>query len=154
MPLNSISPIDGRYEKYAKDLASYFSERALMRYRLVVEGEYLIALSQVRGIGMRKLTRKEQKFIRNLYNLKEKDAQTISDIEIKGYKSIKATDHDVKAVEYYLKDKFSRTSLRDVSEWLHFAITSEDTNNLAYALMLSDSLEKVIVPKLRKSQKI
>src|SRR3989344_2744347 len=121
MPLNSISPIDGRYRKYVEVLAPYFSEQALMRYRLIVEGEYLIALSETRGIDMRKLSRKEQKLIRGLSNLKEKDAERIVEIE-------RTTDHDVKAVEYYMKDKFARTSLKDVSEWIHFALTSEDTN--------------------------
>lgn len=146
--LNSISPIDGRYRKYTEALAPYFSEQALMRYRIMVEGEYLIALSEMRGLGLRKLSPREKKIIRNLYSLKEKDAQIISDIETKGYKKIKATDHDVKAVEYYMKDKFSRASLKDVSEWVHFALTSEDTNNIAYAFMLRDSLEKVMIPKV------
>src|SRR3989338_4427059 len=143
MPLNSISPIDGRYRKYVEALAPYFSEQALMRYRLIVEGEYLIALSETRGIDMRKLSRKEQKLIRGLANLKEKDAERIVEIE-------RTTDHDVKAVEYYMKDKFARTSLKDVSEWIHFALTSEDTNNIAYALILRDSLEKVMIPKVEE----
>ena len=144
MSLNSISPIDGRYEKYTKNLAQYFSESALMKYRIMVEGEYLIALSDLKLT--RKFSDQEKKLIRDLYNLSEKDAQIISDIELEGYKHIKATDHDVKAIEYFMKDKLSKTSLNDSLEWIHFALTSEDINNISYALMLSDSLEHVLIP--------
>ena len=94
MSLNSISPIDGRYEKSAFPLSPFFSEKGLMHYRLMVEGEYLIALSKEK-IKLKNLSEKEKKLIRSLYNLKNNDAQIISDIEIKGYKNIKATDHDV-----------------------------------------------------------
>ncbi len=146
MSLNSISPIDGRYEKSSAVLTSIFSERGLMRYRLVVEGEYLIALSQL-GLKLRKFSDKEKTLIRSLYDLSLVDAQVISDIELKGYKNIKATDHDVKAVEYYIKDKLAGTTLRDVLEWIHFGLTSEDTNNLAYGLMLKDGTE-VLLKKL------
>ncbi len=147
MPLNSISPIDGRYEKYTTQLAPYFSEAGFMRYRVAVEGEYLIALSEL-DIKLRKITAEEKKIIRSLYDLTEADAQMISDIEIKGYKSIKATDHDTKAVEYFIKERLTETSLKDVLEWIHFGLTSEDTINIAYALMISDSLDKVFVPKI------
>jgi adenylosuccinate lyase len=161
MPLNSISPIDGRYRKTTEPLAQFFSEQALMKYRLVVEGEYLIALSEllhspparggVRGGGrLRRLSDKEKKLIRSLYDLSEQDAQIISDIETKGYKNIKATDHDVKAVEYFMKDKLAGTSLKDVLEWIHFALTSEDTNNIAYGLTLSEAVETVLIPRLRE----
>jgi adenylosuccinate lyase len=162
MPLSSITPIDGRYRKTAEPLAAFFSEQALMKYRLAVEGEYLIALSELvelrgklqRGItqkfGLRKLSDKEKQTIRSLYDLSDTDAQIISDIELKGYKDIKATDHDVKAVEYYVKDKLANTSLKDILEWVHFALTSEDTNNLAYGFMLSEAMETVIIPKLRE----
>ena len=98
MSLNSISPIDGRYQRASLPLASIFSERGLMKYRLMVEGEYLIALSELK-IKLRKFSNKEKKIIRSLYKLSLANAQIISDIEIKGYKKIKATDHDVKAVE-------------------------------------------------------
>ncbi|MDP2789270.1 MAG: adenylosuccinate lyase [bacterium] len=137
MSLNSISPIDGRYEKSSVTLTPIFSERGLMHYRLKVEGEYLIALSEFK-IKLRKFSDKENKLIRSLCDLSNADAEIIQDIETKGYKNIKATDHDVKAVEYFMKDKLSRTSLQDVLEWIHFGLTSEDTNNIAYALMLRD----------------
>lgn len=146
MPLNSISPIDGRYRKTTQPLTQYFSESALMKYRIIVEGEYLIALSDAKIIP--KLSEKEKQLIRSLYNLSEADAQIISDIETKGYKNIKATDHDVKAVEYYIKDKLEKTSLKDILEFTHFALTSYDTNTVARGLMLSDGLGQVIIPSI------
>lgn len=139
--LSSISPIDGRYRKTAEPLAKIFSEQALMRYRIVVEGEYLIALAQTPGVKLRKISEREKKLIRNLYNLSLADAQKISDIEKVGSKDRKPTDHDVKAVEYFIKDKLGNSSLKDILEWVHFALTSEDVNNLAYALMLKDGTE-------------
>jgi len=144
--LNSISPIDGRYRKTAEPMAEFFSESALMKYRIIVESEYFIALSTAKLV--RKFSDKETKLIRSLYNLSLADAQIISDIETKGYKQIKATDHDVKAVEYFIKDKLANTSLKDCTEWIHFALTSEDTNNLAYGLMLRDALGKSILPTI------
>ncbi|MES2409263.1 MAG: lyase family protein, partial [Patescibacteria group bacterium] len=149
--LSAISPIDGRYSKTSEPLVNIFSEKGLMRYRIIVEGEYLIALSKL-NLKLRKITEKEQKIIRALYDLSDVDAQIISDIEWKGYKNIKATDHDVKAVEYYLKDKLGGTTLKDVLEWIHFGLTSEDTNNLSYALMIQDGAE-VILKKLAEVQK-
>ncbi|HTE49074.1 MAG TPA: adenylosuccinate lyase [Candidatus Paceibacterota bacterium] len=143
----AINPLDGRYFEKTRALAPYFSEEALMKYRVMMEGEYLIALSEAK-LKLRKFTNKEKNLIRSLYNLSIKDTRIISYIELRGYKKIKATDHDVKAVEYFIKDKLANTSLKDVTEWIHFALTSEDTNNIAYALILSDSLEKVMVPKI------
>ena len=151
MPLNSISPIDGRYEKYTKDLAPYFSEAASMKYKVLMECEYLIALSETAGIGMRKLNTREKASIRNLYaKFSLEDAETISNIELKGYKGIKATNHDFKAIEYFIKDKMAKTGLKDVLEFAHFGLTSEDASNIAYALMLSDALEYVLIPKIKK----
>jgi len=148
--LNSISPIDGRYRKTTEPLAQYFSEAALMKYRIAVEGEYLIALSELPGTKkyLRSLSVKEKILIRSLYDLSDADAKIISDIETKGYKNIKATDHDVKAVEYYIKDKLSSTSLKDVLEWIHFGLTSYDINTPARAMMLSDALEEILIPKI------
>lgn len=122
-----------------------------MHYRLMVEGEYLIALSELK-IGLRKFSEAEKKKVRDLCDLSDADAEIISDIEWKGYKNIKATDHDVKAVEYFMKDKLSKTSLKDVLEWIHFGLTSEDTNNISYALMLSDGVE-VLIKKLEEVKK-
>src|SRR3989338_11506323 len=140
MPLNSISPIDGRYEKYTADLAPYFSEAASMKYKIIAEGEYLIALKKLSG--------KDSKLIRNLYNFNAKDAELVSQIELKGYKNIKATNHDFKAIEYYIKEKLGQTSLKDVLEFVHFGLTSEDASNIAYALMLRDGIKHVYLPQL------
>lgn len=144
--LSSISPIDGRYRKTSEPLSKFFSEQALMRFRLIVEGEYFIALSETKII--RKFSDKEKQLIRSIYNLSENQAQIISDIEKVGYKNIKATDHDVKAIEYYMKDRLGNSSLKDVLEYLHFALTSYDTNTPARGLMLSDALEQVIIPAI------
>ncbi len=149
--LNSISPIDGRYAKYTKPLEPYFSEAASMKYKTLMECEYLIALSETSGLGIRKFTEKEKTLLRDVYkNFSIKDAQIISDIELKGYKQIKATNHDFKAIEYFTKDKLSVTSLKDSLEWVHFALTSEDSSNIAYALMLDESLHDVILPTMQE----
>lgn len=140
----AINPLDGRYFKKTRELAPYFSEFALMKYRVMMECEYLIALSALNKLALRKFKPEEIKIIRNLY---EK-------FDEKSYEKIKkeeaVTNHDVKAVEYFLKEKLSKTSLRDNVEWIHFALTSEDTNNISYALILSDSLEEVIIPSIKK----
>ncbi len=147
--LTSISPIDGRYEKQTDALKAFFSEQALMRYRIIVEGEYFIALSQSK-LGKRKLSDKEKKLVRSLYEPKGSDAQIISDIERKGHKGIPATNHDVKAVEYFIKLKLKNTSLKNVLEWVHFGLTSEDVNNLSYALMLKDGITRGLMPSLNE----
>ena len=145
--LQAISPVDGRYNQTTTSLSEFFSEAAFFRYRVMVEAEYLIALSALDKLNLRKFTREEVKALRALYeNFSVDDAGVISDIEKKGYKDIPATNHDVKAVEYFIKDKLSGMSLKDSSEWVHFALTSEDINNLAHALMLRESLEKVMLP--------
>ncbi len=138
--IKAISPVDGRYGKETEVLESYFSEMALIKYRIVVEGEYLIALSKL-GLNLRQLTLNEVGVIRALYNIAEEDA-----LKVKEYEA--TTNHDVKSVEYYFKEKLKTTSLKDCLEWVHFALTSEDTNNLAYALMLSDSVSEVMLPTL------
>ena len=141
MSLEAISPIDGRYREATAPLAPYYSEGALIRYRVIVEGEYLIALSGEKAVHLRSFTRAEKKRIRDLYALTSVDAQ-----KVKGFESV--TNHDVKAVEYFLKEKLKRTPLAGELEWIHFALTSEDINNLAYALMLGESLRDVIIPQL------
>src|SRR3989338_5224720 len=141
---DAISPIDGRYFEKTRALAPYFSEQALMKYRVMMEGEYLIALSVLGKTALRKFTANEIKIIRNLC---EKFDYTSYE-EIKKIETV--TNHDVKAVEYYIKDKLSKTSLRNSAEWIHFGLTSEDTNNIAYALILSDALEHEIVPVIYK----
>src|SRR3989344_4685949 len=153
-PLTAISSIDGRYREAAKELADYFSEFALMRARVRVECEYLIALSETEGVGVRALTDAEKKTLLKIADVSFEDAQVIKKIEREGYEGIPATNHDVKAVEYFIKKKLAGTSLVDVSEWVHFATTSEDTDNIAYALLLGDALEGVILPSMEEIQAV
>ena len=134
-PLTAISPIDGRYFETVKPLAPYFSEFGLMRYRVQVEIEYLIALSAT-------LTELEDfpvhmlNDIRRIYkNFSEFHAQEIKDIE-------KTTNHDVKAVEYFIKKQFDRLKLDYVKEFIHFGLTSQDINNTAIPLLLKEFLER------------
>ena len=134
--ITSISPLDGRYANQLQDLASYFSEMALQKYRVMVEVEYLIALGDEKGIPeVKPLSPKQKKQLRVLYEkFSSSDAEKIKTIE-------KTTNHDVKAVEYFIKEKFP-------SEFIHFALTSEDINNLAYSLMLKDGINDVLIPKI------
>lgn len=149
--LEAISPIDGRYRKYTEPLAQYFSEQSLMYYRLRVEIDYLIAMSEHPETDLRNFTEQELFFLKTLGSrLSLEDAKVIKKIEEEGYFNIPRTDHDVKAVEYFIKTWFEDTTLKDAKEWVHFALTSEDTNNIAYGLMLSDSLNGVIIPVLEK----
>src|SRR3990167_7632752 len=142
--IHAINPLDGRYGERVRALVPYFSESALMKYRVMMECEYLIALSNLGKIGLKKLNASEVKIVRDLYN-KFNDA---SYLKIKDFEA--TTNHDVKAVEYFIKEKLAKTSLKNSIEWVHFATTSEDTNNIAYALMLSDSLQKVLIPKIEE----
>ncbi|MDP3965724.1 MAG: adenylosuccinate lyase [bacterium] len=146
--LTAISSIDGRYRETSAALAEHMSEYALMRARARVECEYLIALSETKGVGLRALTAEEKKALAKLADISLEDAQVIKQIEKEGYKGIPATNHDVKAVEYFLKSRLAKTSLADVSEWLHFGLTSEDINSVCLGLMLRSALEEVIVPAL------
>ncbi len=147
-PLISISSIDGRYRGAVKELAEYFSELALIQARISVECRYLAALSETPGVGMRALTAAEKKILESLPTITLEDATIVKKIEQDGYEGIPATNHDVKAVEYFIKKKLAGTSLDDVSEWVHFAITSEDTDNVAYALLLRGALEECIITAL------
>ena len=143
--LTAISPIDGRYRKQTEELSQYFSEFALIKYRLKIEILYLIELSRIKII--RKLKLKEKQYLVDLYtDFKLRDAQKVKKIE----SEIK---HDVKAVEYFIKQKLEKTSLKDLKEFTHFALTSEDTNNLAYGLMIKDALRKVYFPALNSLTK-
>ena len=148
--LTALSPVDGRYRATTQALADYFSEAALMRMRLAVECEYLTALSETKGVGMRRLTADEKAILRALPNIAVDDAQIIQKIEREGYDGIPATNHDVKAVEYFVKLKLRNTSLTDVLEWVHFALTSEDVNSTSHALALRGALEEVMLPTLAK----
>jgi len=142
--MQNINPLDGRYYEKTRALVPFFSELALMKYRVMTEVKYLIALSISGKTNLRKFNQDEIKILENLY-------EKFNDISYQKIKDSEAiTNHDVKAVEYFIKDKLSKTSLKDSIEWVHFALTSEDINNIAYALILSDSLEKVMVPEINK----
>jgi len=144
--LEAISPIDGRYRRHTEPLSEIFSEKGLIRYRIRVEGEYLLFLSEHPQIGTREFSEREKTLVRKLYDVSIEDAAIVKAIEVKGHGDIKPTNHDVKAVEYFIKEKLKGTSLEDSLEWIHFALTSEDVNNIAYGLMLRDGMVDVILP--------
>lgn len=141
--LECISPIDGRYNDETKKLQSYFSEMALQKYRVKVEVEYFIALSLEKGVPqLPPLTPHGQKSLRSWYeNFSLSDAEEIKIQE-------KITKHDVKAVEYFLQQKMSSTPLKSFTSFIHFALTSEDINNIAYALMWKEALTEVFLPEV------
>jgi len=140
--LTAISPVDGRYRDKTADLDAFFSEYALIRYRVQVEIDYFISLCE-EGI----LPLKDEGIfaqLRGLYlNFSEEDARQIKEIE-------KTTNHDVKAVEYFLKEKFDALQLSDHKEFIHFGLTSQDINNTATPMMWRDALHKVYIPELEK----
>jgi adenylosuccinate lyase len=148
-PLTAISPVDGRYRNIGAELTEHFSEFGLIRARLVVEAEYLIALCEA-GVGMRKLSNEEEALLQQLPHISTEDAATVKKIEREGYEGIPATNHDVKALEYFIKMKLAKTSLKDVSEWTHFALTSEDINSIAHGIALRGALQAVILPALEE----
>jgi adenylosuccinate lyase len=147
--LQAISPLDGRYIGDTAKLQDYFSEGALMKYRVKVEIEYLLALSKLGKIKeIKRYSDKEIKKLRSLYQkFSLQNAERIKEIE-------KVTNHDVKAVEYFIKERLDSLKLSQNKEFVHFALTSEDVNNLAYTLMLKDGVEQVIVPKLEEILKV
>ena len=141
MSINSISPIDGRYSTKTSEMISYFSEKALIKYRIYVEIKYLIHLFKEKKLGLRELTKREIILLEDIYDISDEDAELVKKIETKGFEDILATNHDVKAIEYYIKYKLSGTSLKDVLEMIHFALTSEDVNNNAYSLIIRDLIK-------------
>jgi adenylosuccinate lyase len=146
-PLTAVSAVDGRYREGSAALSDYFSEYALIRARVQVECAYLMALSEA-GIGMRTLSEQEKQALRSFSAISLEDARIVKKLEREGHDNVPATNHDVKAVEYLLKQKMRGTSLEDVSEWTHFALTSEDVNSTAYGLLLSSFVEKLLLPAL------
>ena len=137
--LGAISPLDGRYHNSVKELNAYFSEAALMRYRIYVEIEYLIALSLEKRINdLTPLSDNQQKRLRSIYqNFDLSSAETVKQLETD-------TNHDVKAVEYFIQKKCKKS----LHPWIHFALTSEDVNNLSYSLMWQHGLKQVYLPAL------
>lgn len=144
-PLEALGPLDGRYRKDMEPLAKIFSEQGLISRRIQVEGEYLIYLSEHPTFGTRPFLDEERDMIRQLSSCSLDDARIVKQIETQGMGAIKATKHDVKAVEYSLGERLRGTTLEDSISWIHFGLTSEDVNNIAYGLMLQEGLETVIL---------
>ncbi len=154
--LYAISPVDGRYYSKTEELRKYFSELALINYRIYVEGEYFIFLNNFlysKGKISRKLTQKEIKEIREIYRFEDKNAFEVKKIEFTGDKNIKPTNHDVKACEYYLK-KILSGKIKNNLELIHFGLTSEDVNNIAYSIMISSFLRDVYLIHLENLLKL
>jgi adenylosuccinate lyase len=139
-PLVAISPIDGRYSAQSQELRGYFSELALIQYRAWVEVEYFIALCELPLPQLSNFPHKKFGDLRRIYwDLNESEALRVKEIE-------KTTNHDVKAIEYYLKEKFDAIGLADFKEFIHFGLTSQDINNTAVPAAFRDAVEKVYVP--------
>ncbi|MBC36194.1 MAG: adenylosuccinate lyase [Bacteroidetes bacterium] len=140
--LNAISPVDGRYRKATKDLSGYFSEAGLIKYRVFVEVEYFIALCEAPLPQLADFDKSKYVALRDIIaNFNEDEAQKVKDIE-------KVTNHDVKAVEYYLKDKFDELGITDHKEFIHFGLTSQDINNTAIPCSMKDAHTDVFIPLL------
>ncbi|MEJ6662125.1 MAG: adenylosuccinate lyase, partial [Bacteroidia bacterium] len=135
-----------RYRSKVQELAPYFSEYGLFKYRVWVEIEYFIALSQLDLEQFPSISSTDDDFLKGLYlNFSEADAQQIKDIE-------KTTNHDVKAVEYFIKEKLKGTNLEEYSEFVHFGLTSQDVNNTAIPFSLQLGIDEVIIPNIKNIQ--
>ncbi len=144
MSLQAISPIDGRYADKTAELISFFSEEALIKYRVLVEVEYFIALCQLPLPQLTDFPKALFPELRDLYlNFDANSAQEVKNIE-------KITNHDVKAVEYFIKNAFDRLELTQYKEFIHFGLTSQDINNTAVPLSIKEAMEKVYYPELQK----
>ena len=141
--LSAISPIDGRYRKSTEDISRYFSEFALIRYRVFVEIEYFIALYELKLPELKNIKKSEIKNLREIVNnFSINDAKRIKKIEEK-------INHDLKSVEYFIKEKFKKLGIDEYKEFVHYGLTSQDINNTAVPLMLKDCLKKSIIPSIK-----
>ncbi len=139
-PLTAISPIDGRYRSKVEALANYFSEEALIKYRVLVEIEYFIALCDFNLEQLPQLSSSQKKELQSIYkSFSTEDAQAIKEIE-------SVTNHDVKAVEYFIKKQFDRIGLQKYKEFIHFGLTSQDINNTAIPFSIKEAVENVYQP--------
>ena len=144
--LNAISPIDGRYRSKTKSLASFFSEEALFKYRVQVEVEYFIALCELGLPQFEGFNSSLYEDLRSLYlHFSQEDAAAIKEIE-------KTTNHDIKAVEYFIKKEFDALELEAYKEFIHFGLTSQDINNTAIPLSVKEAIQKVYLPELEALQ--
>ena len=142
--LTAISPVDGRYRNKAENLAAYFSENALIKYRVQVEIEYFITLSEFLPRLRALATGENKEALRKIYReFSVEDATRIKEIE-------SVTNHDVKAVEYFIKEKFDLLSLQEYKEFIHFGLTSQDINNTSVPLSIKDALNEVYFPGLQE----
>jgi adenylosuccinate lyase len=142
--LQAISPVDGRYRSTTQNLAQYFSESALIKYRVFVEIEYFIALCQTGLPGLAAFEQSKFEALRNIYEaFSDDNAQEVKDTE-------KITNHDVKAVEYFIKKKFDELDIADYKEFIHFGLTSQDINNTAIPYTFKLALEKVYYPAIEQ----
>ncbi len=140
--LNAVSPIDGRYRSKTKSLSAYFSEEALIKYRVLVEIEYFIALCEVPLPQLKEVPLTVFEPLRSLYkNFTTEDALVIKETE-------KITNHDVKAVEYFIKDRFDALGLEAYKEFIHFGLTSQDINNTAIPLSTKEAFQEVYLKQL------
>lgn len=141
-PLQAISPVDGRYRNTTKELSKYFSESALIKYRVYVEIEYFIALCETGLTGLSQFDKENYSKLRAISELfNDGDAQEIKDTE-------KITNHDVKAVEYFIKKKFDDLGLQEFKEFIHFGLTSQDINNTAIPYTFKLALNEVYYPNI------
>jgi len=141
-PLNAVTPIDGRYISKTSSLQSYFSEAALIKFRVQVEIEYFIALCNSSILQLNHFPAEKFSNLRDLYtNFSEGDAQRIKDIE-------SITNHDVKAVEYFIKEEFDKLGLQEFKEFIHFGLTSQDINNTAVPYSIKEAVNQVYLPQL------
>ena len=143
--LTAVSPIDGRYRSKTQDLASYFSEYALIKYRVRVEIEYFITLCELPLPQLKNFDKSLFERLRDIYrNFSETDAQRVKDIE-------KVTNHDVKAVEYFIKEELDKIGdFEDYKEFIHFGLTSQDINNTSVPLTIKDALNEVYYPQVEE----
>jgi adenylosuccinate lyase len=145
--LNAISPVDGRYRSKSESYSAFFSEYALIRYRVLVEVEYFISLCEIPLKQLANVPSDVFPKLRNIYEqFSEADAQCIKDIE-------KVTNHDVKAVEYFLKEKFDQLQLDAFKEFIHFGLTSQDINNTSIPMSIKDALNRVYFPEMDQLMK-
>ncbi|NDC04907.1 MAG: adenylosuccinate lyase, partial [Burkholderiaceae bacterium] len=147
--LSALSPLDGRYAKKLDALRPWLSEAAFMQQRVVVEIQWLLALSEAKLANIPSIDAADKKFLLKL-------AEDFSEADAERIKSIEAvTNHDVKAVEYWLKEKVAkRPKLLKASEFIHFACTSEDINNTSHGLMLRGARDQVLLPQLKNILKV
>lgn len=142
--LNAISPVDGRYRSKSKPLHAFFSEYALIKYRVKIEIEYFISLCSHPIPQLESFQHSLFEDLRSIYeHFSQENAKAIKEIE-------KTTNHDVKAVEYFLKNEFDRLGISDYKEFIHFGLTSQDINNTAVPLSIKDAVENVIRPEIEK----